>query len=115
MWMINTILPCRQHLGGEHFEMHKHIPKFRNGHNVHGRFYPIIQIQFKGYKERHDALAAEMIRRGMNHNSPLIDIPDFKLIYPEYYDLEVDIEISTKELMLRCTECCDRILEYRRK
>jgi hypothetical protein len=100
---------CNKHLLGEHGEMHKFLPSFRKGHKVDGRFNPVVQIQFRGYIERHDALAEEMIRRGMNHKSPLKDVPDFKKIYPQYYNRIVNTFKSHEDLIERCEECEERI------
>ena len=98
MWMINPSLLCDQHLLGEHGELHKFIPSFRKGYRVDKRFSPVVQIQFIGYKERHDLIAEEMIKRKMNHKSPLPDLPDFKTIYPKFYDKKVDVNFSIEEL-----------------
>jgi hypothetical protein len=110
MWMINPKMLCRQHLLGEHGELHKWLPWFEKGRKVHGRFYPVVQIQFNGYKERHDLLALELLLRGWNHGSPIKKVPDFKTMYPEYYNLKVDKEISISTLMDRCDKCRERIL-----
>lgn len=109
MWMINPKLLCDKHLLGEHGEMHKFIPTFRKGYRVDKRFSPVVQIQFKGYHERHEALAMEMLDRGMNHKSPLPELPDFKAIYPQYYEETVDISNSTEDLIMRCERCKERI------
>jgi len=103
--MINPRCLCRKHLLGEHGEIHKHIPSFRKGHRINGRFSPIVQIQLNALRSRHDELAEEMIRRGMNHRSPLNDLPDLKEIYPEYYYLNVNIENSILDLSSRCESC----------
>lgn len=108
MWMINPKMLCDKHLRGEHGEIHKFLPSFRKGTRVHGRFHPNVQIQFKGYRKRHDRLVKEMKRRGMNHKSPLVDVPDFKSIYPDYYNLKVDKWKSIADLMLRCDDCKKR-------
>jgi len=105
MWMIEPELLCRKHLLGEHGEIHKFLPSFRKGYRVGGRFDPIVQIQFQGYLKRHDDLASEMLTRGYSHNSPLLDIPDFRSIYPEYWDKKVNTLESLRELKLRCSEC----------
>jgi hypothetical protein len=105
MWMIDPQLMCRKHLLGEHGEIHKFLPSFRKGHKVDGRFDPIVQIQFQGYIERHDALAFEMAERGYNHKSPLVDVPDFSLIYPQHYDKLVDVQLAYADLMARCDKC----------
>jgi hypothetical protein len=103
--MIDPKLLCNKHLIGEHGELHKHLPSFRKGHKVEGRFNPVVQIQFQGYLERHDAIAEEMLNRGMNHKSPLKDLPDFKKLYTQYYDLKVDKRISLTDLITRCKDC----------
>lgn len=111
MWMIDPVLLCKKHLIGEHGELHKFLPSFRKGHKVDGRFSPIVQIQFKGYLERHDALAQEMLNRGYNHKSPLVDIPDFARIYPAFIDRMVEPDTSIADLMMRCENCNQRIFE----
>lgn len=103
--MVDPKLMCNQHLIGEHGEMHKFLPSFRKGYKVDGRFDPVVQIQFHGYVARHDRLAQEMIRRGMNHKSPLKDVPDFKKTYPQHFDKTVDIWKSVADLQLRCEKC----------
>jgi len=109
MWMIDPKLLCRQHLLGEHGEIHKHLPSFRKRHSVSGRFSPVVQIQLNALKERHDELAQEMLRRGMNHKSPLANIPNLKETYPQYYDLNVDTHVSIRDLCQRCPKCRKRI------
>ena len=104
MWGVNPKYLCDRHLLGEHGEMHKHLPSFFKGYKVERRFTPIIQIQFIGYEERHDSLAEEMLRRGMRHNSPLPELPDFKRLYPEYYHLKVDIDFNVIDLNSRCSQ-----------
>jgi len=111
MWGVNPRWLCDKHLVGEHGEMHKFLPTFRKKTRVNKRFTPVVQIQFKNYLERHDSLAEEMLCRGMNHKSPLVDIPNFELIYPEYYHLEIDISNSVLDLKSRCSRCKE-IIEW---
>ena len=54
-------------------------------------------------RREHDALAAEMVRRGMNHGSPLPDFPD-----PGLGTLPGEEE-NLRELADRCPDCGDRI------
>ena len=110
--MIDPSLLCKKHLIGEHGEMHKFIPSFRKGHRVDGRFDPIVQIQFQGYIERHDAIVSEMTVRGFNHKSPMVDMPDFKKIYSQHFNKLVDVNVSYKDLIDRCPDCKKRITEY---
>lgn len=111
MWGVNPRWLCDKHLLGEHGEMHKFLPTFHKRLKVSGRFSPIVQIQFKGYVERHEALAKEMLCRSMNHRSPLVDVPDFELIYPDYYHLEIDTNYSVLDLKSRCS-LCKEIIEW---
>lgn len=115
MWMIDPALLCSRHLSGEHGEIHKHLPSFRRGHSVSGRFAPVVQIQLNAILARHDELAAEIDRRAQQsgrggHHSPLTDLPDLQAIYPDHYSLCVDIAESVRDLCERCPECRDRIL-----
>ena len=109
MWMVDPKVLCRKHLLGEHGEIHKHLPSFRKGHSVAGRFSPVVQIQLNALKSRHDELATEMVRRGYNHKSPLVNVPDLCKIYKDYFHLEVDIVNSAFDLMNRCEDCKKRM------
>jgi hypothetical protein len=106
--MLPVNLLCRKHLLGEHGEIHKHLPSFRRGYSITGRFFPVIQIELSSLESRHNELAEEMIRRGYNHKSPLIDIPELEKIYPQYYDLKVDLDYNLRDLIDRCPECKER-------
>lgn len=112
IWIINPKLMCNKHLIGEHGELHKFLPSFRKGVKVNGRFSPIVQIQFKGYLKRHNALAQEMLARGMKHKSPLTNVPDFKKIYPQFYNLKVNKQKSLNALVKRCIVCRQLILKH---
>jgi hypothetical protein len=78
MWMIEPKLLCKNHLLGEHFEIHKAV-----GNLKHTGKWAMALVN-KGYLEpqnfmkRHDMLVKEMLRRGYNHNSPL-DLGKVKL------------------------------------
>ena len=105
MWMINPKLLCNKHLLGEHGELHKFIPSFHKKYSVDNRVSPIVQIELSSYQSRHDELANEMISRGMNHNSPLPELPDFSYLPRHHYEAKVDTDISFKDLKERCSEC----------
>jgi len=99
MWMVPPRLMCKQHLLGEHGEIHKHRHNFVKGHSIEGRRG---QIEPESMQTRHDELAEEMLRRGMNHKSPY-ELPDLS-----HYDLDgfvVDVESSYEDLVGRCEEC----------
>jgi hypothetical protein len=99
MWMINPAMLCRNHLLGEHVEIHKHRHNFVAGHSIAGRR---DQIDPARMGERHEALAAEMVRRGYRHESPYQQ-PDLS-----GYDLSghgVDVAAARADLLARCGEC----------
>ena len=100
--MINPRKMCKQHISGEHNELHKHLPSLLSGCKIDGRFSPIVQIQLNMYVERHNELA-----KFLNHKSPLqIESSEiFKNIYPRYYDMVVDVKHNMKDLYGRCKQC----------
>jgi hypothetical protein len=108
MWMINPSLMCNQHILGEHSEIHKHRHNFVKGHNLSGRIAYPSQIQPKDMELRHNALAEEMLLRGMNHNSPFIQ----PWIKPEYESIKVDISWNIEDLRSRCSECDKKISNF---
>ncbi|MEI6093153.1 MAG: hypothetical protein WCQ47_05655, partial [bacterium] len=89
-----------------HSELHKFIPSFKKKVSVAGR---IGHIELSKYKERHDALAVEMLQRGYQHKSPL-EAPDFSYLPKEHYEAKVDKKESLKELCKRCSDCRNNIL-----
>ena len=108
MWMINPELLCKKHLLGEHGEIHKHRHNFLKKHRITKRISPVVQIEPISMESRHDILAAEMIRRGYNHNSPYIQ-PDISYLNNNERLAKVDIYVSIADLLNRCPECSKRI------
>lgn len=104
MWGINPKLLCRQHLLGEHNEIHKHKHNFVKKHSIAKRIHPIVQIEPENMEKRHDELVREMVARGYNHNSPYMQ-PDLSHLKPEERYAEIDINVSIQDLTLRCPEC----------
>lgn len=103
--MIDPKLLCMKHLVGEHGEIHKHMPSFRKGYSINGRFDKFVQIELHSIEKRHDELATEINRRTGGHKSPLIDIPNLLAIYPQHYNKNVDIAYSKNDLCNRCLDC----------
>lgn len=112
MWMINPKLLCKKHLLGEHGEIHKHRHNFIKHHGIHGRIFPIVQIEPSSMKLRHDNLAAEMLRRGYNHQSPY-EQPDISYLQNSERYVKVDLEYNIKDLSDRCLDCGKLIDEYK--
>jgi len=108
MWGINPKLLCRQHLLGEHNEIHKHRHNFVKHHRITGRIYPIVLIEPENMEKRHNELAQEMINRGYNHNSPY-EQPDLSYLKNEERFAKISIDKSISDLKSRCSECSERI------
>ena len=102
MWLCNPKILCRNHLLGEHNEIHKAVGNL----NYSGIWTKsLIQKGFlepQNFIKRHDELVKEMLKRGYKHNSPL-----------EFNNNEnlkgcVNREQSLKDLLSRCKGCKKR-------
>ena len=111
MWMIDPRLMCRKHLLGEHSELHKFRPSFMKHNRIDGRMKPVVQIEPSAMGARHEALVAEMLRRGYRHDSPYT-MPDISYLPLEYLKARVDMNEAILDLSNRCEECAARIDEY---
>ena len=100
MWMLPPTQLCNRHLLGEHGELHKHRHNFVKRHRMGGRLAPVVQIVPHRMGERHDELAAEMLRRGMNHKSPYVqpDVSHLPIV-------EADVAHNRRDLAERCEDC----------
>lgn len=103
MWCVDPRLLCRQHLLGEHTELHQLVGHLRAGHTNAVRGHAERgQVDTSRISSRHEALVAEMERRGYTHDSPLS--------YDDTLDLgEVDERENLEELAARCDDCRERI------
>jgi len=110
MWMVDPKLLCRKHLLGESGEIHKHKHNFEKHHSISGRINPIVLIEPENMQKRHDELAQEMLRRGYNHQSPY-EQPDLSYLPDNERYAKVDIDYNIRDLMDRCVECRERILD----
>lgn len=110
MWMIDPTLLCTKHLVGEHGEIHKHRHNFVKQHKITGRVKPVVQISPHMMKTRHDELAEEMTRRGGNHQSPY-ELPNLSHLIDEERYANVDVKLSTLDLVFRCKACSANILK----
>jgi hypothetical protein len=97
MWMVDPRLLCRQHLLGEHVELHMLAASLRLRRSVLG-FLVGRLIAPAAVGRRHAALSAEMARRGYNHRSPLAQ--------PAWSGGgRVDRKANLRELARRCAGC----------
>ena len=71
MWMVNPKILCERHLLGEHCEIHMFVGAIKKQLSLNG-YVENNLLECASLLERHDDLAEEMTRRGMNHASPLV-------------------------------------------
>lgn len=97
--MIAPELLCRQHLLGEHFEIHKAVGNLRHSGTWTKSLTEKGFLEPQNFLARHDELSIEMGRRGFTHKSPL-DVSNINLEIGN-----VNTEISIKDLKERCDGC----------
>ncbi len=109
MWNVPTQYLCRKHLLGEHVEMHMFVGTWNAGKSLNGYVNRGL-VEVHNIDKRHDELAKEMLKRGMQHKSPLPPM-DFGIADASYVDQmgQVDIQKSMEELSRRCEDCKARI------
>jgi len=107
MWMVDPTIMCRQHLLGEHVEIHMLVGAIRVGKSLSGYISNNL-CQVDMIKSRHEELVVEMIKRGYNHKSPL---PNFQ----SRNEGKINSWESFKELLNRCPECAKRYDELATK
>jgi len=111
MWMIQPALMCRQHLLGEHNELHKLLGSIMKGKSVRGHTVK-FQVFPKHLIGRHNDLVREMQRRGYKHNSELPIHPCLVKVLeltPQHSippSLGVD---NLAELYSKCSDCRERM------
>lgn len=97
MWNINSKKLCRQHLLGEHKELHQLVGSLNKKKSVLGHISK-GQVEIHNIRKRHSELVKEMKRRGYSHKSPL---PLFR----KFTAGKINIKQNEKDLSLRCPEC----------
>ena len=97
MWMVDPRLMCRQHLLGEHVELHMLAASMRRGTSLQG-FFENKLIETHNVERRHAELVREMERRGFRHASPLKRVP-------RKQGGRVDRRANLAELARRCADC----------
>lgn len=109
MWMVDPKLMCRQHLLGEHNEIHKICGSLKKGRSITG-YIQHNCIEMLSLESRHNDLVKEMISRGYNHNSPLDT--DFDIDYLPFYELiyTIDRQKNHDLLKSRCVNCFSKDL-----
>ena len=97
MWLVDPAGMCRQHLLGEHVELHMLVGTLERGKSIQG-FLDGGLIDTSKIRDRHTDLEVEMTLRGYKHKSPLSFVHDD----PDGY---VDVDGSLEDLHARCNEC----------
>ena len=111
MWGIDPKYLCKNHLLGEHNEIHKHKHNFEKKHSIKNRIHPVVQIEPDNMGKRHDELAKEMVLRNYKHNSPYVQ-PDLSYLNDVERYAKINIENSINDLCDRCPECEKRLKNY---
>jgi hypothetical protein len=101
MWMVDPRGLCRKHLLGEHVELHMAAAWIARGRRVDG-WAATNYLEPGSIGARHDRLAAEMVRRGYAHKSPLAQPAIATHQSPEAV---VDRAAALAELARRCPGC----------
>jgi len=103
MWNVDPKLLCRQHLLGEHLEMHMFLGCLKKGISLKGYVEKGL-VELDKIVARHDELAAEMRARGFCHKSEISCQQD-----PLWFGGCIDIARSLQDLSDRCVVCKKRI------
>ena len=100
--MVNPKVMCRQHLLGEHLEIHMFIGTINLQKKVDGYLEKGL-LEIHNLYARHEELVEEMKRRGYNHRSDV----DKKWKYAKRSG-EIDEIKTLKVLSNRCSRCRSR-------
>ncbi|MCW4016198.1 MAG: pyrimidine dimer DNA glycosylase/endonuclease V [Candidatus Bathyarchaeota archaeon] len=106
MWMVDPKIMCRQHLLGEHVEIHMFIGTLCHGKTVKGYLEKGL-LEVHSMYARHEELVEEMKRRGYNHCSDV----DEKWQSVKKLGF-VDKKKSLEDLLKRCSRCERRYKVY---
>jgi hypothetical protein len=103
MWMVPSKTMCREHLLGEHSELHMFVGTLKKQRKLTG-FINNNLLDIHKLWDRHLELAAEMRRRGYEHQSPLHWCNYNYLPLSEQLH-RIDIEKAKETLHSRCSKC----------
>ena len=104
--MVDPRIMCRQHLLGEHVEIHMFIGSLNRKKSVKGYLEKGL-LEIHNLYARHVVLVEEMKRRNYNHYSKVDD--NWKFV--EKVGI-IDKEKNVKELVNRCLRCKKRYFEF---
>lgn len=107
MWLVDPRIMCKNHLLGEHREMHQvkgTVEKHKHGENILKGLADTNAIDTLLIKARHDTLVKEMKRRGWTgHSTPMDEVDN------QYGGIgKIDKEENLELILERCKECRER-------
>ena len=104
--MVDPKIMCVKHLNGEHLECHMFVSSILKKKKLNG-FLTNNELEPLSIVTRHDDLAAEMIRRGINHKTPLVlSQTDLENSFTmEQINVRIDKDKSKNLLLSRCSKC----------
>lgn len=97
MWGVKPSMMCRNHLLGEHLEMHMFVGTILKGNSLNGYLEKKF-VNTGKIRKRHRELVAEMKKRGFKHNSSLRQFSVKKMG-------SIDVRANKSELKSRCKKC----------
>ena len=100
--MVDPRIMCRQHLLGEHAEIHMFIGTIDRGNSVKGYLDKGL-LEIHSLYERHNALVKEMKRRNYRHYSETGEKWKHAGILGS-----IDKEKNLEQLISRCSRCRKR-------
>jgi hypothetical protein len=103
MWMVDPRQMCRQHLLGEHNELHMFAGTMRKGIGLAG-YVTNNCIEPSAIICRHTEIVNEMERRGYKHKTELKTV-SLNTYETHIREATVDKDKSAELLVGRCTEC----------
>ena len=110
MWMTNPKIMCRNHLFGEHLEIHMFLGTLKQNKSLTG-YLKNNCCEPKSFKDRHDHLVMEMKDRGYKgHKTPVenIDCECVLNLGEEQQNWKVNSQQSLIDLISRCPKCKER-------
>jgi hypothetical protein len=108
MWMVNPRIMCRQHLLGEHVEIHMFIGTLDRKKSVKGYLQKGL-LEVHNLRSRHNELVEEMKRRGYRHHSEVEE--KWKTVNMLGF---IDRKQSLDDIINRCSKCKIRYLELQK-
>lgn len=110
-WMVDPKYLCVKHLLGEHLEMHMFLGTIKKKISIKGYLENNL-LEPMSIESRHNEIATEMTRRGMNHKTPLkVFNVDLEHLTEAELTHKINRPKAANDLITRCIECTERIYQ----